>query len=642
MNAVELLHPALPELMDELLARNGWSWEAVTSGRVELNGEPVTVDSLQWFLITEDPVLWTETNLLNRPEDGEGFWTLFDYQKPSMRCRGHVVHQDGAEVGKSREIVALTLWCATALTKGSVLVGSARDGDLDEIWDEIQYQKSANPYLHSRVASQTTKPYRRITFDNGLKALFRPAGFDGQAFRGIHVGGLALHDEAVKVQNPTSWREFWRAAKPGCEIRLYSVPNGDRLCTFQRIADNAIPFEQVAPETSPKTIIASLLRAPGSALEGARKLSRDLGGRVWFRVHWPKTIMPAPFWSEERRQEYIGLFGSAEDPGYVHNVLGLPGDPECSVFPSRLLDPAVQYLPDYLSVSLVWDHHAKRIDVEVKRLNPSYSRQGDEEDEVDSEDGGAASASQPMLLVYKDAIDVSGFDSMGKEAKRDLVQRLISRAVRPIEGYLTCGVDFGSSSVTEIAVERGRETHQWVLRVSARGFGYSELSHLIGAMDLILQPVGGWGMDATGVGKAVVDLLQGEGDSLAKRISGFVFNQRTPALNEDGEPQRDPLTDEPRQLTWKEQGTQLLELALSTGKKTVPCDPDLIFLLQNHTYRESGGQRIYSKVNDHAVDAWRCAALRRLMQQYGAPGAPPLIVIPTGRQIDSMSFLRKM
>jgi hypothetical protein len=30
-----------------------------------------------------------------------------------------------------------------------------------------------------------------------------------------------------------------RGAKPGCEIRIYSVPTGDRQCTFQRIADNA-------------------------------------------------------------------------------------------------------------------------------------------------------------------------------------------------------------------------------------------------------------------------------------------------------------------------------------------------------------------------------------------------------------------
>ncbi len=645
VNAVELLHPALPELMDELLAHNGWSWEAVAAGRVDLNGEPVTIDSLQWLLIELDPVLWTECNLLNRTEDGDGFWTLFDYQKPSLRFRGHVVHQDGAEVGKSREIVALTLWALTAAAKGSVLVGSARDGDLDEIWDEIQFQVSANPHLGSRIVRQTTKPYRRLTMDNGLKALFRPAGHDGQAFRGVHVGGMALHDEAVKVQNPTAWREFWRAAKPGCEIRLYSVPNGDRACTFQRIADNATPCEQVLRDPSPRAIVEGLLRNPKTP-SASKKLSRDLGGRVWVRFHWPKTIMPAPFWSEERRQEFIGLFGSPDDPGYIHNVLGLPGDPEYSVFPSRLLDPAIRYIPDYLSVLLIWDHNARKVQVEVKRLNPAYGRpEYWDESPLHSLAEEESTVVPPLLLVDSESIDVGRFDTLSKEEKRDFITGIVARVVKPLPGLLTGGIDFGSSSVTEIAIERGLSScYEWVLRLSARGFGYAEQAFLIRAVDQILAPAEGWGADATGVGKPVVDILQGEGDTLANRLSGFVFNMKTPALNEDdGEPLVDPLTKQPLQLTWKEQGTQLLERALSAHKKVLPSDPELLFLLQNHTFSESAsGARVYNKNNDHVADAWRCLALRRLMRLYGTPSAPPLIVIPSGRQIDSMAIHRML
>ena len=204
MHKLELLHPALPELIDALLRRNRWSWQALERGDLKLGDEPLDINRLQWWLVNADPVLWVETNLVNKPEDGGGLWQLFPYQKPSLRHRGHTVHQDGAEVGKSREIVGLLLWGCLAVEKGSVLVGSALDGDLDEIWEEVEWQLTANPYLGDALRHRTTKPYRRITWRNGLRVLFRPAGHDGRAYRGIHVRGWLLHDEAAKVVNPRS------------------------------------------------------------------------------------------------------------------------------------------------------------------------------------------------------------------------------------------------------------------------------------------------------------------------------------------------------------------------------------------------------------------------------------------------------
>ncbi len=82
--------------------------------------------------------------------------------------------------------------------------------------------------------------------------------------------------------------------------------------------------------------------------------------------------MPHPFWCEERRQEFVGFYGGPDEPGYVHNVLGLPGDPEYSLFPERLLKPALTWIPDYLSVSFRWDSRAGQVDGLSRRLNPSY------------------------------------------------------------------------------------------------------------------------------------------------------------------------------------------------------------------------------------------------------------------------------
>jgi hypothetical protein len=646
MHSIELLHPDLPELIDALLRRNRWSWQALERGDLSLAGQPLTTDRLQWWLINADPVLWVETSLVNKPEDGGGLWKLFPYQRPSIRFRGHVVHQDGAEVGKSREIVGLLLWGCLAAERGSALVGSALDGDLDEIWEEVEWQLSANPYLADALRNRTTKPYRRLTWRNGLRMLFRPAGHDGRAYRGIHVRGFLLHDEAAKVVNPRSWSEFWRAAKPGAEIRIYSVPTGDRLCTFQRIADNAVPADSIVPADTPELIIEHLLRPGSTVSEGTRTLARDLGGRTWVRFHWPKTIMPAPFWSEARRQEFVDLFGGPDEPGYVHNVLGLPGDPEYSLFPERLLKPALTWIPDYLTISLRWDSRAGQLDGLSRRLNPSYpwgeEIQPPTIDEGPEEAEGITDAQQPFLTVLQDSLDISGWDRWDAERRRHVLADLASLFVRPISGDITAGVDVGSATVTEILIQRRNGlADSLVLRLHLTGWNWYAQRDFLLALDAILQPAGGWGFDATGVGRVLVDLLVPE---LGDRLSGYVFNRATPALDPTtGDAQLDPTSGREVLISYKELGTQLIERRLHGRGLELPYDPEVRHLLANHTYSQSGESRRFSKLNDHLVDALRVAELRKLTADWGI-GTPPLTsaVVPAQNPIDSLDLLRNL
>jgi len=647
MHSIELLHPDLPNLIDALLRRNRWSWQALERGAIKIDDQVLDIDSLQWWLINADPVLWVETNLVNKPEDGGGLWQLFPYQKPSLRFRGHTVHQDGAEVGKSREIVGLLLWSCLAIERGSVLVGSALDGDLDEIWEEVEWQLSANPFLRRSLRNSTTKPYRRLTWRNGLRVLFRPAGHDGRAYRGIHVRGFLLHDEAAKVVNPRSWAEFWRAAKPGCEIRIYSVPTGDRECTFQRIADNAFPAESIVFPDAPRVLIEQLLRSESGGIpEEVRALARDLGGRVWVKFHWPKTIMPAPFWCEERRQEFIGFYGGPDEPGYVHNVLGLPGDPEYSVFPERLLKPALTWIPDYLSLSFRWDSRAGQLDAQSRRLNPSYPW-GEErelppdEDEAEEEQEVEEIGLQPYLTVLQDTLDLSGWDHWNAERRTQAITDLARFFVRPIPGDLTAGVDVGSATVTEILFQRRNGLADTVvLRLHLTGWNWFAQRDFILALDAILRPAGGWGFDATGVGRVLVDLLAPE---LGDRLSGYVFNRATPAIDPTtGEVQLDPNTGREVLLSYKELGTQLIERRLHGRGLELPFDPEVRHLLANHTYSQSGDTRRYSKVNDHLVDALRVAELRKLTATW-ADFAPPLVyAVPTENSIDSVDILRAL
>jgi hypothetical protein len=462
------------------------------------------------------------------------------------------------------------------------------------------------------------------------KVLFRPAGHDGSAFRGVHVRGWLLHDEAAKVTNPRSWSEFWRAAKPGAEIRIYSVPTGDRLCTFQRIADAGVPAERVLPNTwDAKTVVNTLLGRrlvpEGSA---ARSVARELGGRVWVRFHWPKTIMPAPFWSEERRQDFVAMYGSADAPGYVHNVEGRPGDPEYSVFPARLLDPAVHFVPDYQTVSLLWDNRAHQLDVLSRRLNPLYSAGAAAEDGDEAEDAEEAEGVPPVVYLtdVRDSLDVSTYHALAPADRRERIRELLRPLIRrPEGGLLTAGVDVASSTVTEINVEAtspsGIDT--WSLRIHLTGWDWFFQRDLILVLDEILLPEGGWGLDATGAGKPLLDILQGE-ERMRDSLSGFIFNNTVPAINpETGEAQTDPQTGRGVLIQVKEQATQLLERALARRTKVIPPDPELLHLLQNHTYTDTGGTRRFSKVNDHLADSWRCLALRRHLCAFGAATSSP-------------------
>jgi hypothetical protein len=666
MHSVELLHPALPELIDALLRRNRWSWQALERGDLRLGDEVLNVDRLQWWLVNADPVLWVETNLVNKPEDGGGLWQLFPYQRPSLRFRGHTVHQDGAEVGKSREIVGLLLWGCLGAERGSVLVGSALDGDLDEIWEEVEWQLSANPFLGDSLRASTTKPYRRLTWRNGLRVLFRPAGHDGRAYRGIHVRGWLLHDEAAKVVNPRSWAEFWRAAKPGCEIRIYSVPTGDRLCTFQRIADNALPAESIVPADTPAQVVKQLLRPAATTPEGTRALARDLGGRTWVRFHWPKTIMPHPFWNEERRQEFVGFYGGPDEPGYVHNVLGLPGDPEYTLFPERLLKPALTWIPDYLTIAFRWDSRSGHIDALSRRLNPSYPW-GEEGPEARSsfsplppgegpgvrapiddpdESEGPTEAPPPYLTVLQDTLDVAGWDRWDADRRHQAITDLAAFFIRPCiggsgagPGDLTAGVDVGSATVTEILFQRRNGlSDALVLRLHLTGWNWYAQRDFILALDAILHPAGGWGFDATGVGRVLVDLLAPD---LGERLSGYVFNRATPAIDPTtGEAQLDPTSGREILLSYKELATQLLERRLHGRGLDLPFDPEVRHLLANHTYSQSGEARRFSKVNDHLVDALRVAELRKLTADWSAFAPPLLHAIPQGSAIASLEILR--
>ena len=72
-----------------------------------------TLGEFQLRCINNDPGLWVPF-FLREPEDPDHLdpYTLWPYQLESMRCIDPTIHKCGAEVGKTREIIARTTWQA--------------------------------------------------------------------------------------------------------------------------------------------------------------------------------------------------------------------------------------------------------------------------------------------------------------------------------------------------------------------------------------------------------------------------------------------------------------------------------------------------------------------------------------------------
>lgn len=608
------------EYIARFLATQGWTWEQLERGALrDAVGDVVSLERIQEAVLLTDPVAWCEAHLVNKPEDGGGLWQLFDYQKPSMRFRGDVVHEDGAEVGKTREIVGLYLFDAINGVGGQ-LVGAMGDGALADIWSEIEFQLDKNPGLRAYLRKESQKPYRKHTWLNDNVGDFRPGGFDGRAFRGVHAGLAIRLDEAAKAESPDVFSEFFRAAKPNASARLYSVPDGRRGSPFYGLCERAVPYDSIARSAGRDV----------TSLAGAAGENADWRRRRFTKFHWPKTLMPAPYWSEQREAEAIERYGGRDSAGYVRNVLGGWGDPEYSVFPWATFAPCVRLVDEYVVAKLLWDKTARTVYVDVHRLSHGYQvRSGS-----DLEDDGA-SGPAPLHELYRGSFEA------GNLVLEDVLRPWLEIAAPG--AHLVAGGDVGQNEETELGMSELRGVHyRWRLRIQLRHFSYDDQAKLVRQLDEVYRPDHGWGLDAGGVGKALEDSIRGGdgGWNFDGRLSGFIFNTRVPAVDESGEQLVDPASGRPRTIQVKELATQLLEKAMQRGELVVPWDPDYIRDYPAHTCKRLPSQeRTFRGTGDHVIDEKRVEMLRLHELQFGPTVAPELaFATPPGSRRDSASL----
>lgn len=572
------------------LAARGWAWEPLSRGEY-----PLGLEEAQLMYVCQDPVLWCKA-FMNDPETGEPY-TFWPYQEGGVRAwHQDGVYQCGAEVGKTREITAILMWGQNTgfgftVKNPTVLVGAPQQVHLNEIVRDIEQHigesdatKGAKPLIN-RFHLRTIKvPHVEMRFKgptctrDGMGIIFfRPAGHDGEAFRGVHVNAGLMMDEGAKIKNKVTWSEFWRAGKPGCFRRVYSVPDGDNTTNYYQYTQQAV--DDLPP-----------------------------GKPGWRRFYWPKTLMPAPFWSEKRDKEFQRLYGGKDSPGYQRNVLGLHGQQENPVWPWHLLESNIHDVPEYRALHINIDESKGEVDISLFAA---------ELKQVD----GRKHGEERMIFERTDDFE----DYKDTSTRRDAVRTLLRECFKPFDsGVLWGGGDLGfSNDPTELLLSReiGYELRD-IVRIKAKGVPYWMQTELIYCLDELMSFLPNWGIDFGSAGTKVVQDMQClelyEDGNYTDRMTGFNFATVVDCIDEEG----NQLTENNKKgeevavrLPAKELATNLITDRFQKRAWLMPYDTEVIGHFSNHTAREGQKHRIFDKKNDHTIDAKRVLILRKAFNE---------------------------
>lgn len=275
-----------------------------------------------------------------------------------------------------------------------------------------------------------------------------------------------------------------------------------------------------------------------------------------FRVfRWPSWCNPN--WSEDRENELLEFYGGHDTAGWQHEVAGEHGKPSYGAFNIEHLNLCRQEMPEY----------------------------------------------QKVTILGEDLRDCET-----EEESYDRLEMLLN--LMPQTGVFWIGGDLGyTNDPTEIVVfqeiEVGdRSVLKLLLRIHMEHVSYPHIAQTISLLERYFTPVG-IGVDNGGNGLAVVQELltldKYKALQLEGRLQGYDFGGMTTLAVRDGR--------EVKKRT-KELMTSLISGALQRRQMTLPADDlEIEDQFTTHTYTLSNGNIIYSKGNDHIIDAVRCAML---------------------------------
>ena len=281
----------------------------------------------------------------------------------------------------------------------------------------------------------------------------------------------------------------------------------------------------------------------------------------WKIFRWPSWLNPS--WSAERETELAEFYGGKDTAGWQHEVAGEHGKPSYGAF-------NVEYL------------NLCRVE----------------------------SADYQKIVITGEAL--AGCDS--EEETFDRLEMLLNLA--PQDGTFWIGGDLGyTNDPTEIVVfketqEEERRRVKLVLRVHMEHVAYPHIADVIGLLERYYSPMG-IGVDRGGNGLAVVQELTTLDKfrplNLEQKLRGYDFGGAITIAERDGQPLKKRA---------KEYMTSLINRGFQRRELLLPAeDIEIEDQFTTHTYTLVNGNVIYSKGNDHIVDAVRCAVLVRDQQR---------------------------
>lgn len=294
-----------------------------------------------------------------------------------------------------------------------------------------------------------------------------------------------------------------------------------------------------------------------------------------FKVfRWPSWLNPN--WTVERESELLEFYGGRDTSGWQHEVAGEHGKPSYGAFNIEHLNLCRQELLEYQKVTIT----------------------GEELRDCETE-----------------------------EESYDRLEMLLN--LMPQVGMFWIGGDLGyTNDPTEIVVFQeiavgDRSVVKLVLRIHLEHVSYPHIAQVVSLLERYYTPVG-IGVDNGGNGLAVVQelltldkykLLQLEG-----RLHGYDFGGMTTLAVREGQ--------EVKKRT-KELMTSLINGALQRRQMILPSDDlEIEDQFTTHTYTLSNGNVIYSKGNDHIIDAVRCAVLVREQRSLDQVSEETVCIMP--------------
>jgi hypothetical protein len=300
-----------------------------------------------------------------------------------------------------------------------------------------------------------------------------------------------------------------------------------------------------------------------------------LTGSTQFRVfRWPSWLNPA--WTQEREAELLEFYGGRDSAGWQHEVAGEHGKPSYGVFNIEHLNLCRQDVVEYQKVVVTGE--------ELR---------------------GCATEAE----------------------SHDRLEMLLN--LMPRTGVFWIGGDLGyTNDPTEIVVFQEielpeRRIVKLILRVRMEHVAYPHIAQTIALLDRYYTAAG-IGVDNGGNGMAVVQELltldKYKDLALQGRLRGYDFGGMTTLAVRDGH--------QVRKRT-KEFMTSLIAGALQRRQLVFPIDDlEIEDQFTTHTYTLHDGRIVYSKGNDHVIDAVRCAMLAREQSTLNQVGEETVSLVP--------------